>query len=95
MLFNVTISEVRNAASKLQAALADFEQATNNTKAAADTLCSMWEGDARNAFAAEQEKNVAWFGQMAKIVETYISALNVAAEAYTILDETATHIIQG
>lgn len=94
MLFQVTISEVRAAANKLQQALADFEQATNNTKAAADNLCAGWEGDARNTFAAEQEKTVAWFRQMAEVVDTYINALETAAKIYEQFDVDGVNIIK-
>lgn len=94
MNFKVTISEVRECATKLQTALADFDTATTNTKTAADNLASMWEGDAREAFVAEQEKTVAWFQKMSEIVKTYIKALENAASAYEAFDIEGINLIR-
>lgn len=93
MILNVNISEVRSAATKLQQSLAEFGSATNATKAAADYLCDSWEGDARDAFAAEQERVVQWFHEMEQIVETYINALNTAANVYEALNIDTTNAI--
>ncbi|MDO5377595.1 MAG: WXG100 family type VII secretion target [Clostridia bacterium] len=94
MNFKVTISEVRECANKLQTALADFDTATNNTKAAADSLASMWEGDAREAFVAEQEKTIAWFQKMSQVVETYIKALEAAASVNEAFDIEGVNLIR-
>lgn len=93
MILNVNISEVRSAATKLQQALADFGTGTTNTKTAADNLCASWEGDARDRFANEQDRVVQWFHEMEQVVNTYITALNTAAQIYEALNVDTTNAI--
>ena len=72
MLLKVTISELEAAANNLKAAVENYGQATTATKAAADTVSAGWEGDAREAFVAEQENAIQWYRQVAE-AETFTS----------------------
>ncbi len=93
MTFSVTVEELNTCASKLQAALQQFDEATKQSSAAASTLMTQWEGDAATAFEAEQGKSTMWFNRMSTIVETYIAALRTAAAAYAAFDAAAKGIV--
>lgn len=86
MNFKVTPSELTECASKLSAYISEYEAAANATNGAASALCGMWEGDAKVAFEAEQEKNVAWMKRMVSVCEGYVEALNAAAIAYEAME---------
>ena len=59
--FQVTISEMQNAASKIKQAASDFLSTANAVNSAATALASSWEGDSQKAFAEEQEKAYNWY----------------------------------
>ena len=52
-----------------------------------------WEGDAREAFVAEQENAIQWYRQVAEAVNVYISAIKAAAAIYGQLDIEDVNII--
>lgn len=93
--FKVTASELQSAAKKIEENIQAYENASKSAKAAADDLSGKWEGDARNAFAEEQEKAFAWYTRMAALVRTYVSAMEKAAKAYEAVDATAKGIIKS
>ena len=94
MELRVTISELEAAADKLKSATAEYGDATNATKAAADTVAAGWEGDAQVAFVEEQEEAVRWYQQVAQAVELYASAIKAAAALYKDLDIESVNIIR-
>jgi len=94
MKLGVTISELKAAADKLNAAVQDYSTATAATKAAADTVAAGWEGDARNTFVEEQENAVKWYQAVAEAVTVYLNAVKAAAAVYEQLDITGVNIIR-
>lgn len=84
--FYAMIPEMEQAVTRLAQCAADFSNATEATKAAADTLAAHWEGDARNAFVAEQENVIAYFVQMLQLVIEHMERISKASRAYTETD---------
>lgn len=87
--FEVTAEELRNAAKKLEARIADFEESSTAAYNAGMELAGEWEGDAQVAFVQEQEKAKQWYGKMVSITKAYTVALNAAAAAYEAADLAA------
>ena len=54
--FEVTVSEMQNAATKIQQAAESFREAAAQVLSAAQTLSESWEGDSQVAFQAEQQQ---------------------------------------
>ena len=93
--FEVTISEMNNAANKIQQAAQDFLQAADQTFASAEQLASSWEGDSQKAFAEEQTKANEWYKKMVEIVNTYVSNLQNTAKTYAQADKESTGAIKS
>lgn len=87
--FEVTVSEMQSAASKIQQAAENFLDAANQVFAGAEALANSWEGDSQVAFAAEQQQANQWYKKMVEIVNTYVASLNNAAKAYQQADSEA------
>lgn len=63
-------------------AVSVYKSTVDKAKAAAQDLGSKWEGDARDAFMAEQEKAYNWHMNIADIAWAFGEALEHAAEQY-------------
>ena len=87
--FEVTVSEMYNAASKIHQAAEDYLAAACKVYAIAEVLGQSWEGDSQIAFMAEQQKAKEWFTKMAALVESYLQMIQRAAKAYQAADERA------
>jgi WXG100 family type VII secretion target len=87
--FNVTVSEVTNAATKIASAANDFLTTAGKVMQAAEALGSSWEGDSQVAFMQEQQNAHSWYEKMAEIVTTYVESLNQAAKKYQDADDQA------
>lgn len=91
--FEVTVSEMQNAASKIQQAAESFREAAAQVLSSAQTLAESWEGDSQVAFTEEQDKANQWYNRMMEIVDTYVSSLQNAAKTYQEADdESASNI---
>ena len=91
--FEVTISEMQNAANKISQAAQDFLNAANQTFSSAQQLAESWEGDSQKAFVAEQQQANEWYKKMIDIVNTYVQSLQNAAKTYQQADaESAANI---
>ena len=93
--FEVTVSEMQNAANKIAQAAENFRNAAQQTFNAAQALSSTWEGDSQVAFLAEQEQANQWYNKMMEIVNTYVESLNNAARTYQEADEASASNIKS
>ncbi len=91
--FQVTISEMYNAASKIHQAAEDYLSTACKVYACAEVLGQSWEGDSQVAFMEEQRKAVEWFKKMASLVESYVQMIQRVAKAYEDADRGATGAI--
>lgn len=89
MLFSwvVDFVDLVSAEVKIQQALADYREAVRQAKAAGDELAAEWEGEAREAFVAEQEKAYQWQIKMIDIVKAVILAIKGACQKYREAEE--------
>ncbi len=92
--FEVTISEMYNAASKIHQAAEDYLAAACKVYAAAEALGASWEGDSQVAFMQEQQQAVEWYKKMAALVQSYVQMIQRAAKAYQEADQQATGSIK-
>ena len=90
----VNISELQDAATKIDQYAEDYLTAANNLKAAADQLASTWEGDSQVAFVTEQENAYNWYKNMAAICKQYANAMRQAAQKYQQTDSEAASTIR-
>ena len=92
--FQVTISEMYNAASKIHDAAEDYLKTACKVYSISETLGESWEGDSQVAFMEEQRKAAEWFKKMAALVESYVQMIQRAAKAYQEADQQATNSIR-
>ena len=93
--FEVTISEMQSAASKISQAAENFRDAATQTLNAANTLAESWEGDSQVAFVEEQQKANEWYNKMMSIVDNYVASLQNAAKAYQEADNQSASDIKS
>lgn len=92
--FEVTISEMYNAASRIHQAAEDYLTTACKVYALAEVLGASWEGDSQAAFMEEQRKALEWFKKMAALVESYVQMIQRAAKAYQEADQRVTGAIK-
>ena len=93
--FEVTVSEMQNAASKIQQAAEDFLTAAGQVMSSAEALGESWEGDSQVAFMEEQTQANAWYNKMVSLVSEYVAMLNNAAKTYAQADADATGAVRS
>ena len=91
----VQAAQLAAAAVKIMQARNTYEEATKAVKAAAEDLGSKWEGAARDAFVAEQQKAYVWHVDIIRIVTGFIDAINKAKEEYERAEQTLAGIIKN
>lgn len=93
--YEVTISEMYNAASRIRQAAEDYLSTACKVYACAEALGQSWEGDSQVAFMQEQQKAVEWYKKMAALVQSYVQMIQRAAKAYQQAEEQATSTINS
>jgi WXG100 family type VII secretion target len=89
------LSELDASANRLTANLEEFRTATDNTSKAADTVAAGWEGDSRDAFVAEQREAMQYYGEMSRLVQTFIADLREARRDYQTADTEGARILRS
>lgn len=78
----VTINAIRGYLAKARQAQEQFDDASKMMKDAAADLCSIWKGDAADAFAQEQGVFEGWCSQMSGLGLDYMDVLEKAINVY-------------
>ena len=91
----VTLSEMRNTASKISRAADEFLSYAGKVLSTAETLSHSWEGDSQVAFMEEQRKANDWYRQMIRLVNTYVNSLKEAAQLYDTADRESASAIKA
>ena len=91
----VTISEMRSTAKKIERSAESFLKIANQVLAPAQALSQTWEGDSQVAFMDEQQKANDWYKQMMQLVNTYVANLREAAQIYESTDHDAAALIKA
>ena len=95
MKLHVVRSEVVEAAQDLSRALANFTEASNAARQAAEQLSAKWEGDRQKDFVREEENSQRYFKQMAKNVSNFINALKKAEDSYGDVDRECARLLKS
>lgn len=91
----VEVAKLTTAEVEILQAVMAYKAAVEKAKAAAEELGAKWEGDAREAFMAEQEKAYRWHMSISDIVRAFAEALKSAATNYMNAEGSITGIIKG
>jgi WXG100 family type VII secretion target len=86
-------AQLRQVAAQLREANSIIESAKAGAESAATELASNWEGDARDAFVAEQVRAKTWITQMISIVLEISVTIDRINSQYTDLEANVTQII--
>lgn len=93
--FNVTLSELRSAASDIAKANSDFREAATKLESASNEFSSMWTGPSSELFREKMEERRVWYTQMAEIVDSYVSTINQIATEYEEMDAAGAALIKN
>ncbi len=93
--FEVTVSEMQNAANKISQAAQDFLSNAEKVMQSAQALADSWEGDSQVAFQNEQTQAFNWYKSMVELVNNYVSTLNTTARTYQEADEASAQNIKS
>lgn len=79
--FEVTVSELKAKANELRDLNSQFKTQVGNLESQEESLCSMWEGGAKNAFDKAFKSDEAQMDNFYNLIEQYCVALeNIAAK---------------
>lgn len=90
--FKVTSSQLTAKAEELNNLNFQFKSQVENLNETEMSLNTMWEGEARNAFHNEFQKDKAQFDNFNQAVQDYIQALQTIAAKYKAAEDQATQI---
>ena len=91
----VTIEAIIGYLAKVREAKEQLNEANADMKNAAEQLCSIWQGDAANSFAAEQGVLNTWVNEMISIGAEYMDLLSRTAAELQAMDERMTQAVTG
>ena len=80
--FKVSSQELRNKAGELQQLNTNFKNQVEALVNSEQTLASMWEGEAQQAFRTAFNNDRQKFGEFATGIAKYVQALRDAAQKY-------------
>ncbi|MBQ8088417.1 MAG: PPE domain-containing protein [Clostridia bacterium] len=90
--FQVTLSDLTNAASKMRQFIEDFKNAANELNSATQTLTTSadgWDAESSKIFAENIQEANKWMQQMGAVAEQYAATLDKARQTYQEADETS------
>ena len=90
--FNVTASNLSSGAATLAELNADFRSRVETLTASEESLNSMWEGEAREAFRRVFMEDKEQLDRFAQLIDRYVAVLEKIAENYKRAEETNTSI---
>lgn len=88
----VTASELRTKAQTLRQLNQSFNTQVNVLQQNEQSVCSMWEGEAKNAFHTEFTKDKGKMEQFKQAIDKYVQALEQIAQAYERAEQQNTQI---
>ena len=88
-------AQLRQVSAQIRQANQIISEAKDACNAAAEELAANWEGDAREAFVAEQLHAKSWLEQMISIIGELITAIDRINDTYTNVDSTIANSIRN
>lgn len=89
MTIFVHFSELMDCCKKLRQAIEYYNEAIGMTRGAAEELASKWEGEAKDAFVADQQNALRWYGALSSLAEAVAEAITQSGKRYS---DTASHL---
>lgn len=89
MTIFVQFGELLECCEHLRKAIEYYNEAIEMTRRAAEDLASKWEGDAKEAFVADQENALRWYGSLRDVAEAVVEAIKQNRSRYM---DTASHL---
>ena len=90
--FNVTASNLSSGAATLSELNTNFKNRVETLAAEEESLNSMWEGEAREAFRRVFMEDKEQLVRFSQLIDKYVAALEKIAENYRRAEETNTSI---
>ena len=87
MIIEVTLSELRDAASKISKENQNFRDSVAALMTATNDLAEGWEGEAHEDFVSTMQDRQQWYEKMMDLVDEYVKSMNEAAQQYEELDQ--------
>ena len=94
MMFDVTRSELQQAAGTISKENENFRDAVQRLAQATEVLSQGWTGSANDHFREAMAERLNWYQQMLEIVATYVTSMNQAAQEYGDVDAEAAQLIK-
>ena len=91
----VQMVELLQASAKMNEAMERYNEAKEAVQKAAETLASNWEGDAREAFWANQQEAYGWYSQIMLVVLEIIDLVKKVAQEYRDAEDRIKSIVSG
>lgn len=88
-MIDVTVSELRSAASKIKNQIEVYRDANSRVDTTAGNLATMWEGDAHDKFYTEYELYKGYFTKMIAAMESHAAFLETTASKMEEADREA------
>lgn len=90
----VSIPELRGAATKIRDAATEYLRLADQLNAAANELAATWEGESQVAFETEQNRAYEWYKKMGTLSQEYAQSMDAAANRYEQADDEAASFIK-
>ena len=88
-------AQLRKVSAQIRQANSIITSTKNGCKSAAEALANNWEGDARDAFVAEQLKATTWLEKMIQIINEMVATIDKVNDTYTNVEQTVSSIIKS
>lgn len=80
--FRVTASQLRQKAQELSQLNSSLNTEISNLQQSESNVCSMWEGEAKNAFHTAFTQDKTGMDNFKQAIDSYVQALNQIADSY-------------
>jgi len=91
----VHFAELEACCRKLQQAIDYYNEAIEMTRAAAEELAANWEGDAKDAFVADQMEALRWYGGLRDVAAAVVEAIRQNSRRYSDTASRLADIMRG
>ena len=95
MTIFVQFAELLECCEHLRKAIEYYNEAIEMTRRAAEDLASKWEGDAKEAFVADQQNALRWYGSLRDVAEAVVEAIKQNRSRYMDTASRLADIMRG
>ena len=95
MTIFVQFAELLECCEHLRKAIEYYNEAIEMTRRAAEDLASKWEGDAKEAFVADQQNALRWYGSLRDVAEAVVEAIKQNRNRYMDTASRLADIMRG